>query len=672
VASSPEPAQLPAAVPVVPGYEIQQELGRGGMGVVYQAHHSRLDRLVAIKFLPAEVGKDAAFAERFTREARALAKLNHPNIITVYDFGEITGLAYFIMQFVQGANLRTHLRAGRLDPPEVLRIIGQICDALQYAHEEGIVHRDIKPENILLDKRGQVKIADFGIAKLLSRKQAEYTLTGPMQVIGTLNYMAPEQIDNPLGLDHRADIYSLGVMLYEMLTGQLPMGRFAPPSQKVPIDVRLDEVVLRALEREPERRYQTVSEMKAALATLGLQTAVPSFAQAGRPREIEAHPQAAGQAATTAPYSQQPANWREADSAFHELRKPVIGFFVTGVLYLATPLLGVILAEAGWARRSFFEAVPVFLFLFFAPVAGLLCLWGARQMHRIGSYRYAALGCYSAMMPVSPAWFISLWIGLDALMRLKKPEVKAAFLTQRAHRAVRRPPWQRGRLRRWLATASNWTRWFSLLGAVACFQPFWPWCKVQVLDTLRNPITLAEVYGYDFGLVLGLSSGVVFFGLLWLFFVMGFGDHVRLWHPILLCLAGLAILLASFGLQFPGAFQVGVYDESFTNQPRQGGADFFGKGRAEISVINKRITTQFSVQSKSEGTNASFIIGPERVSATLPKDSALSRENLFIRLKLSYGPAWYMTVIAALGLLLVGTLQLRTIIQRRKPPALDS
>ena len=137
----------------------------------------------------------------------------------------------------------------------------QICDALQFAHEAGIVHRDIKPENILLDAKGRVKIADFGLAKLLGDAGPQH-LTGTHQVMGTLHYMAPEQWERPRHVDHRADIYSLGVVFYEMLTGELPLGRFAPPSEKVQVDVRLDEVVLRALEKEPERRYQHASDVK--------------------------------------------------------------------------------------------------------------------------------------------------------------------------------------------------------------------------------------------------------------------------------------------------------------------------------------------------------------------------------------------------------------------------
>src|SRR6202050_1116667 len=165
------------------------------------------------------------------------------------------------------------IRAGKMKPEEALAVVPKICDALQFAHEEGVVHRDIKPENILLDKRGRVKIADFGLAKLLGDKAAK-GLPGTQQVMGTPQYMAPEQIQGTRDVDHRADIYSLGVTFYEMLTGELPLGRFAPPSQKVQIDVRLDEVVLRTLEVEPEKRYQHASDVKTEMETIARKPAV--------------------------------------------------------------------------------------------------------------------------------------------------------------------------------------------------------------------------------------------------------------------------------------------------------------------------------------------------------------------------------------------------------------
>jgi serine/threonine protein kinase len=255
-----------------PQLEIIELLGKGGMGAVYKARQRGLDRVVALKILPLEIGNDPAFAERFTREARALGKLNHPNIVSVYDFGQVDGLFYFLMEFVDGANLRQALRAGTINPANSLAIVAQICDALQFAHDEGIVHRDIKPENILLDKRGRVKIADFGLAKLLRKEPADFALTGTHQVMGTPRYMAPEQMEGSKEVDHRADIFSLGVVFYELLTGELPVGRFDPPSKTVGVDVRLDEVVLRALEREPTLRYQQASEVKTrvqAISDLG-------------------------------------------------------------------------------------------------------------------------------------------------------------------------------------------------------------------------------------------------------------------------------------------------------------------------------------------------------------------------------------------------------------------
>ena len=245
--------------PHFPAYEIVELIGKGGMGAVYKARFPALDRLVAIKILPAS---DPQLAERFQREAKALARLSHPHIVAVHDIGRCGPWLFMVMEFVDGVNLRQVMRSGDMSPAQALTIVPQMCEALQYAHDEGIVHRDIKPENILLDKKGRVKIADFGLAKLLGTDAADPSLTATYQVMGTLRYMAPEQMLGTRDVDHRADIYSLGVVFYELLTGEVPLGRFAPPSQKVQIDVRLDEVVLRALEQKPEQRFQHASEVK--------------------------------------------------------------------------------------------------------------------------------------------------------------------------------------------------------------------------------------------------------------------------------------------------------------------------------------------------------------------------------------------------------------------------
>ncbi len=245
-----------------PQLEIEELVGRGGMGSVFKARQKSLHRTVALKIIRPEVNAKPGFADRFVREARALAQMSHPNIVTVHDFGQVDGLYYLVMEYIDGVNLRQMLRTRQLEPRQALEIVPAVCDALQFAHDHGIVHRDIKPENILVDKNGRVKIADFGLAKLLNRGSTETNLTGTNHVMGTMNYMAPEQFEHPTEVDHRADIYSLGVVIYEMLTGELPMGRFAPPSQKVRIDIRLDEVVLHTLEKEPGLRYQRVSDLK--------------------------------------------------------------------------------------------------------------------------------------------------------------------------------------------------------------------------------------------------------------------------------------------------------------------------------------------------------------------------------------------------------------------------
>ncbi len=307
------PPSISELAPLFPQLEILELIGKGGMGAVYKARQKELDRIVALKILPPGIGHDAAFAGRFAREAKALAKLNHPGIVTLYEFGNVESSAgvppafgkgengkvaggtpallyYFLMEYVDGVNLRQLLHAGRIAPREALAIVPQICDALQFAHDQGIVHRDIKPENILLDRRGRVKVADFGLAKLVgesgrtgsplpaagaqtdvgaqgtARPTSELTDAG--KIMGTPNYMAPEQMEHPGEVDHRADIYALGVVFYQMLTGELPGKRLEPPSSKVQIDVRLDEVVLRALEKKPELRYQQVSQVKTQVETI--------------------------------------------------------------------------------------------------------------------------------------------------------------------------------------------------------------------------------------------------------------------------------------------------------------------------------------------------------------------------------------------------------------------
>ena len=267
----PPPSKDLAAI--FPDLDIIELIGRGGMGAVYKARQHHLERIVAVKVLPPEIGADAAFASRFAREAQAMARLNHPNIVSIHDFGYTGTFCFFVMEYVEGVNLRQRIAKGPLSEEEALPLVMQICDALQYAHSQGIIHRDIKPDNILISREGQVKIADFGLAKLLLGPGAgepgleQKILLATGKAFGTPHYMAPEQFFAPATVDHRADIYSLGVVIYQMLTGELPQEpRFLPLSQKnTELDPRLDPIVGRALEREPDRRYQSMGEIRTEL-----------------------------------------------------------------------------------------------------------------------------------------------------------------------------------------------------------------------------------------------------------------------------------------------------------------------------------------------------------------------------------------------------------------------
>jgi serine/threonine protein kinase len=264
--SPPSVAQVAEQFPEL---EILELIGFGGMGAVYKARQPKLDRLVALKILSHDLAEDPAFEERFSREARVLARLNHPNIVTVFDFGSNGPFCFLLMEYVEGVNLRQAMRAGSFTPAESLALVQDVCTALKFAHEEGVLHRDIKPENILLDSRGRVKIADFGIAKLIGiDEEDDYTLTMPGYALGSPHYMAPEQIETPGDIDQRADIYSLGVVFYELLTRELPIGRFAPPSERSPMDPRIDEIVMRALEKDRKARFQNAGEVKTEVTSI--------------------------------------------------------------------------------------------------------------------------------------------------------------------------------------------------------------------------------------------------------------------------------------------------------------------------------------------------------------------------------------------------------------------
>jgi len=297
--------------PSFPLYEIRGLLGRGGMGAVYLGWQKSLDRFVAIKILPLQIeDTDQSFAERFKREAKAMARFSHAGIVWVYDAGETSdGLLYFVMEYVKGTDLQKILAdVGALPAGQALGISRQIYDALAYAHERGVIHRDIKPSNIMIDANGQVKIADFGIAKVLNEETGAL-YTGTHVRMGTPDFMAPEALYSVGLVDHRADLYAVGVMLYQMLTGEVPRGRFDLPSVRRPgLDSRFDAIVDRAMQKDPEKRYASAVEIRRELERIeqdrphgAAMPGVPPVDATGLPQGVTDSAASTGRVATGTP-----------------------------------------------------------------------------------------------------------------------------------------------------------------------------------------------------------------------------------------------------------------------------------------------------------------------------------------------------------------------------------
>jgi serine/threonine protein kinase len=439
--TTPSPEEL---ADIFPQLEILELLGRGGMGAVYKARQRELDRIVALKILPPGIGDDPGFAERFTREAKALAKLHHPNIVTLFEFGRVqsgTGvppvsrepdktpagetpvpLYYFLMEFVDGVNLRQLLDTGRVSSREALAIVPQICDALQFAHDQGIVHRDIKPENILMGRRGRVKVADFGLAKIIGaepsggsgvsdaanpdRLKAELqALTDAGKIMGTPQYMSPEQMERPQEVDHRADIYALGVVFYQMLTGELPGKKIEPPSKKVSIDVRLDEIVLRALEKKPELRYQQASVLKTQVENI-------AASESASPPSEE-------------PKRSQP-NEKLVNKARSRLKAPAIGLTIYGALSLLLIVIGLVQVISQPPQTAGIISVLSILGSFL----GVFVIFCAQRMLRLRNYRLAVTASILALLPFMyfpPIILFGIVFGIWSLIVLSKKEVREAF-----------------------------------------------------------------------------------------------------------------------------------------------------------------------------------------------------------------------------------------------------
>ena len=294
-------------------YELDKEIGRGGMGIVFKAKDRRLKRTVAVKLLPPELAFRSEIRTRFLREAETAAQLSHPNIVPIYAVDEKGGLVYFVMGFIDGDNLAKRIKDhGPMPPDDVRRILREVADALAYAHANKVVHRDIKPDNILIDAQSQrPMVTDFGIARAISDgSDARLTATGI--AIGTPAFMSPEQSAGDRDLDGRSDLYSLGVVAYQMLCGDLPFNANSTPAllvkhlseRPVPIDQRasvppdLARVVMLLLEKNPDDRFQTASELKTALET-GNVPALPSVAGRSYPQQPSPYDLAGGMMAST-------------------------------------------------------------------------------------------------------------------------------------------------------------------------------------------------------------------------------------------------------------------------------------------------------------------------------------------------------------------------------------
>ncbi len=279
----PSPQELTS---LMPGgeYIFDALIGQGGMGAVYRGRQTKLERAVAVKILHRQHGTDYSYAERFRREAQVLAQMNHPNIVSVYDFGVVGDYLYYVMEYIEGTDLHQMMGMRQITHARALEIVPALCDALHYAHEKGLVHRDIKPANVLIAYDGRIKLADFGLAKRLDKPSTVLTMNN--MAMGTPDYAAPEQYDTSAMIDHRADIYALGVVFYQMLTGALPRGAWQPPSALVGSDPRLDTVIVRALLPDRTQRYATAAEFKQALLASMAAPLPPVHQSPARPSSV--------------------------------------------------------------------------------------------------------------------------------------------------------------------------------------------------------------------------------------------------------------------------------------------------------------------------------------------------------------------------------------------------
>jgi uncharacterized Tic20 family protein len=365
----PPPPAIPALQPAFPGLELVELIGQGGMGAVYRVRRRADGAALALKVVSTDGPDGEAFAARFLREAEALRRLSHPGIVAIRDAGRAGSWCWLLMDLIEGANLRQVVATGALSPDQALALVPPLCSALQYAHDQGVVHRDLKPENILIDAQGQPHLVDFGLAKLTAPGYESLTATGA--ALGTLHYMAPEQVEGARQIDHRADIYALGVIIYELLTGRLPLGRFESPSHAAPVDARIDEVVLRALERDPQRRWQRASQVGQAVAGIEARAALGVADPAPAGAYAAPAPAPAPAAAEVKPWGMRvnDFNMMLHLALFAGYAVPCAGFALTLVMWLTCRDLHPSIDRHGRIAVNWMISA-----LIYTCIAGVLCL----------------------------------------------------------------------------------------------------------------------------------------------------------------------------------------------------------------------------------------------------------------------------------------------------------
>lgn len=563
------PPAIEEISPSFPELEIISLLGRGGMGAVYQARQKKLDRIIALKILPPEISDESGFARRFAMEARALAQLSHRHIVTVYNHGERSDLYYFIMEFVDGLSLRQLIHSSRLMPRDTFTILAQVCAALEYAHGRGIVHRDIKPENILIDKQGQVKIADFGLATLMKTAECAAdthagleesrfdsfarSMTTSFHDAGTPSYMAPEQKEGQ-SADQRTDIYALGVVLYEMLTGKLPDMEMWDSENAIQ-DARLKTILQRTLTADRDERYQHAQEVKNAIEAIAAST---DTLECNAPIMVQFMAQSAGDALPAQPNLidwRMPEKIRFATAALRALAR--VNLVLVPVIVLITMLLSLFVYTRNVNIPETLSPlfIPFATLLIFLDLIGsvyVLCLTTDRQSLNIKRQTIAACLLSCAILPAS---IIGMPLGVYTLRLLGREKIRPVSGGQRGPDPA--------------AHVVNKTRLWRMLASFAMHLFIWG-AALYLLHERAAPFRalfkgsghqfpLATLWAFDMSTLVDARLGVVVFlmlavleaGVLVWFYYGRHDRAARIWSRLFIAMGILSLVYFYLSLGFP-------------------------------------------------------------------------------------------------------------------------